>query len=382
MKSARRRVCFVVSSPLTIRAFLSSHIAALSAQFDVSIAANADPDSFAAEGLSAQLFRVPIERRTSPLRDLRALVGLVRLFRVHHYDLVHSVTPKAGLLAMAAAWLARVPLRIHTFTGQVWATRKGPTRAMLRAIDSLIARFATHVLVDSRSQREFLIANRVGAASKSVVLAEGSICGVDGERFRPDAAARRRVRSEMRVPEDAAMFLYLGRLSRDKGVPDLALAFARLAQRHATVHLALVGPDEDDLRRQIEEIVAPCADRVRIIDYTDRPEDYMAAADVFCLPSYREGFGQVALEGAATGLPVIASRIYGIVDAVLDGETGLLHPPADADALRAHMETLLLQPDLRRKLGSAGRSRALRDFSTRRVTRALLEFYADITAKL
>ena len=141
----------------------------------MSIAANADPDSFAAEGLSAQLFRVPIERRTSPLRDLRALVGLVRLFRAHHYALVHSVTPKAGLLAMAAAWLARVPLRIHTFTGQVWATRKGPTRAMLRAIDSLIARFATHVLVDSRSQREFLIANRVGAASKSVVLAEGSI---------------------------------------------------------------------------------------------------------------------------------------------------------------------------------------------------------------
>ncbi len=163
---------------------------------------------------------------------------------------------------------------------------------------------------------------------------------------------------------------------------DLALAFARLAQRHAAVCLVLAGPDEQRLAKQIEETVAPCADRVRIIDHTDRPEDYMAAADVFCLPSHREGFGQVAIEAAAAGLPVIASRIYGIVDAVLDGETGLLHPPADADALRAHMETLLLQPDLRRKLGSAGRSRALRDFSTRRVTRALLEFYADITAKL
>ena len=382
MRSARHRVCFVVTSPLTIRAFLAPHIAALSTKFDVSVAANADPDSFAAEGLSERFFKVPIERRISPLRDLRALMCLVRLFRAHRFDLVHSVTPKAGLLAMAGAWCARVPLRIHTFTGQVWATRGGPTRALLRIMDSLIAKFATHVLVDSRSQREFLISNRVVAAPKSAVLAEGSICGVDGERFRPDAAARRRVRSEMRVPEDAAMFLYLGRLSRDKGVPDLALAFARLAQRHATVHLALVGPDEDDLRRQIEEIVAPCADRVRIIDYTDRPEDYMAAADVFCLPSYREGFGQVALEGAATGLPVIASRIYGIVDAVLDGETGLLHPPADVDALRAHMETLLVRPDLRRKLGGAGRSRSLRDFSAQRVTQALVEFYAGITAKL
>jgi glycosyltransferase involved in cell wall biosynthesis len=382
VRSTRYRVCFVVSSPLTIRAFLSSHIAALSARFDVSVAANADPDPFAAEGLNARLFRVPIERRVSPLRDLRALVRLVRLFRVHHYDLVHSVTPKAGLLAMAAAWFARVPLRIHTFTGQVWATRKNPTRAMLRAIDSLIARFATHVLVDSRSQREFLIANRVVAASKSMVLAEGSICGVDGERFRPDRAARDRVRTALGVPEDAVLFLYLGRVSRDKGVLDLAAAFAALAARSLSAYLLVAGPDEEGLRPQMQALLATCVDRVHWSDYTQRPEDYMAAADVFCLPSYREGFGQVALEGAATGLPVIASRIYGIVDAVLDGETGLLHPPADADALRAHMETLLVQPDLRRKLGGAGRSRSLRDFSAQRVTRALVEFYAGITAKL
>ena len=379
---ARQRICFVVSSPLTIRAFLSSHIAGLSAEFDVTIAANADPATLAAESLNARLFSVPLERRISPLRDLRALARLVRLFRAHHYDLVHSVTPKAGLLAMAAARLARVPLRIHTFTGQVWATRKGPTRALLRAIDRLIARCATHVLVDSRSQREFLIANRVVAASKSAVLAEGSICGVDGERFRPDRAARSRVRTALGLSNDAVLFLYLGRVSRDKGVLDLAAAFAALAARNPSAYLFVAGPDEEGLRRQMQALLAACVDRVRWSEYTDRPEDYMAAADVFCLPSYREGFGQVALEAAASGLPVIASRIYGIVDAVLDGETGLLHPPADVDALRAHMETLLLRPDLRRKLGGAGCSRALRDFSARRVTQALVEFYAGITAKL
>jgi glycosyltransferase involved in cell wall biosynthesis len=283
---------------------------------------------------------------------------------------------------MTAAWIARVPIRVHTFTGQVWATRKGLARALLRSIDRLIARLATHVLVDSRSQREFLIENRVVTAAKATVLANGSICGVDGGRFRRDPVARQKIRSEMRVPEEAVVFLYLGRLSRDKGIRELAFAFIRLAQRHATVHLALVGPDEDALRRQIEDIVAPFADRVRIIDYTDRPEDYMAAADVFCLPSYREGFGQVALEAAAAGLPVIASRIYGIVDAVIDQETGLLHSPGGVEALLAHMETLLAQPDLRHKLGAAGRARALRDFSEERVTQALLEYYAGITAKL
>ena len=348
----------------------------------MSVAANADPDAFGAEMLNAHFFRVPVERRISPLRDLSALVRLVRLFRAQHFDLVHSVTPKAGLLSMIAAWLARVPLRIHTFTGQVWATRKGPTRALLRAMDSLIARFATHVLVDSRSQREFLLANRVVAATKSAVLAEGSICGVDGERFRPDGAARGRMRAALGIADEAVLFLYLGRLSRDKGVFDLALAFARLAQRHAGVCLLFVGPDEERLGKQIKETVVPCADRVRFIDHTDKPQDCMAAADVFCLPSYREGFGQVAIEAAAAELPVIASRIYGVVDAVSDGETGLLHPPGDIDALHEHMETLLQQPELRRRFGTAGRARALRDFSARRVTQALVEFYAGIAAKL
>ncbi len=316
------------------------------------------------------------------MRDLMALVLLVRLFRAHHYDLVHSVTPKAGLLAMAAAWLAQVPSRIHTFTGQIWATRKGPTRVLLRAIDRLIALFATHVLVDSRSQREFLIANRVVAASKSAVLAEGSICGVDGERFRPDGVARVRIRAALGVPDDAVLFLYLGRLIRDKGVLDLAEAFVRLARRNSSAYLFVAGPDEEGLRRQMQGLLAPCANRVRWSDYTDQPQECMAAADVFCLPSYREGFGQVAIEAAAVGLPVVASRIYGVVDAVADGETGLLYPPGEFESLHEHMETLLRQPELRRRLGIVGRARALRDFSAGQVTRSLLDYYAGITVKL
>jgi glycosyltransferase involved in cell wall biosynthesis len=309
-------------------------------------------------------------------------VRLVRLFTAHRFRVVHSVTPKAGLLAMLAAWLARVPVRIHTFTGQVWATRRGTGRMLLRAMDRLIARLATHVLVDSPSQRDFLIGSGVVSAGKASVLANGSICGVDAERFRPDAAARTRIRNEAGVRDDAILFLYLGRLSRDKGVLDLARAFAGLATQHTSAHLALVGPDEEGLRDRIGDIVGKFANRVSVRHFTARPEQSMAGADVFCLPSYREGFGQVAIEAAATGLPVIASRIYGIVDAVVEGETGLLHAPADVEALRSHMETLMLRPDLRRRLGEAGRARALRDFSAERVTRALLEYYAGVTAKL
>jgi glycosyltransferase involved in cell wall biosynthesis len=283
---------------------------------------------------------------------------------------------------MLAAWLARVPVRIHAFTGQVWVTRRGAARVLLRAVDRLVARLATHVLVDSRSQRDFLIGNGLVPEGKASVLANGSICGVDGRRFRPDAAARARIRNEAGVPDAAVVFLFLGRLSRDKGVLDLARAFAGLAAQHANAHLAFVGPDEEGLRDPIENIVGNFADRVSVLAFTAKPEESMAAADVFCLPSYREGFGQVAIEAAATGLPVIASRIYGVIDAVVEGETGLLHPPADSEALRIHMDTLMRGPDLRRRLGEAGRVRALRDFSAERVTRALLDYYARVTAKL
>lgn len=378
----KKRLCFVVSHPWTFQAFLAPHLAALQGDYSVTLVANFRGGESPTASPEIDVIPAPIERRISLLRDARALLVLAGVFRRNRFDIVHSVTPKAGLLAMVAARIARVPLRLHTFTGQVWATRTGVSRVLLRAIDRLTAWSATHVLIDSPSQREFLVANRVVSMAKSSVLANGSICGVDAARFRPDAEARAKIRAELRISEDAVVFLYLGRLSRDKGVLDLALAFAGLAREHPLAHLVLVGPDEGGLRSQIEQSVAECPAKVRTLDHTHRPEYYMAAADVFCLPSYREGFGQVALEAAAAGSPVIASRIYGVVDAVVHGQTGLLHPPADIEALRAHMQTLLLHADLRVRMGNAGRSRALRDFSTSKVTQALLDYYAAIGRKL
>jgi glycosyltransferase involved in cell wall biosynthesis len=381
VKSAKPRICFVVSSPLTVRAFLAKHIAALSTRFDVSVAVNAEPGELAARVPEARFFRIAIVRAISPLRD--ALAGLQLLFflRRQRFAVVHSITPKAGLLAMVAARIARAPVRLHTFTGQVWATRRGPMRALLRATDRLIARCATGVLVDSRSQREFLIANAVVSAAKSTVLGEGSICGVD-ERFHPNDATRSRLRSALGVPREAVLFLYLGRVSRDKGVIDLAHAFAELAKRHASAYLLIAGPDEENLIEAVGRILAACQDRLRRSDFTDRPEDFMAAADVFCLPSHREGFGQVAIEASATALPVIASRIYGVTDAVVEGETGLLHAAGDVRGLTEAMQRLLEDAALRRRMGSAGRARALREFSAERVTSALLTYYCDATAKL
>lgn len=374
-----KKICFVVSSPLTVVAFLLPHLKVLSVDYAVFVAANStDRDLLRRYGVDIEIQFVPIERSIRLFVDFRALFALYLFFRQHRFDAVHSVTPKAGLLAMTAAWLARVQVRVHMFTGQVWATKLGGGRFVLKTADRLIAGFATHVLVDSPSQRDYLLVEGVIDASQSEVLADGSICGVDIARFRPDAVARRSVRVELGIPEGEILLLYLGRLNKDKGVADLAAAFAKLAPRQPKVWLLLVGPDEDEMQARVESICGGCMDRVVRVGFTDHPERYMAAADLFCLPSYREGFGLSVIEVAACGVPAVASRIYGLTDAVEEGVTGLLHPPGDVEALVDRIEQMVGDPELRERMGLAARERVEKVFGQPRLTHSLLTFYQRI----
>jgi glycosyltransferase involved in cell wall biosynthesis len=376
-----KRVCLVVATDMTIKAFLLDHLKALAARYEVTVVCNtSDRTTLRRHGLPLDITPVAIERKIRPLGDLRALWALWRLFRANRFSAVHSVTPKAGLLTMLAGALARVPVRLHVFTGQVWATRTGVSRWVLKQADRVIARAATTVLADSWSQRDFLIAEGVVAPGKIGVLGAGSISGVDLARFRPDPAARARVRGELSLPERAIVFLFLGRLNRDKGVLELAAAFAEVANRSPDAFLLIVGPDEEAMTAPIRAAVAPVADRVRLLGFTDRPEQLMAAADVYCLPSHREGFGTSVIEAAATGLPAVASRIYGLTDAVQDGVTGLLHAPGDRAAIAGLMGRLAADAALRTELGARARERAQREFGAERLTEELARHYERLLA--
>ena len=372
------RICYVVSSEITVAAFLREHIRHAATCYDVTVAVNTgNPEFLATLGLKAELQSIAIERKIAPWRDLQALTALYRLFRRRRFELVHSVSPKAGLLAMLAGRLARVPVRIHTFTGQVWVTRRGYARGLLKLMDRLIALFATHVLIDSPTQREFLLAQRVVSAEKSGVLGKGSVSGVDASRFRPDPQARAAVRQKLGYRDSDVVLLFLGRLNRDKGVIDLAQAFARIAATAQNARLLVIGPDEDGIQSSIQASLVNAAAQAQFIAYTGRPEDYMAAADVFCLPSYREGFGTTIIEAAATGIPAIGSRIYGITDAIDDGTTGLLFDPGDIGQLADAMLRLVSNELLRREMGERARARALRDFPAGAITAELMRFYAS-----
>ena len=375
----KKNICIVVSSPSTVKAFLVDQIKALSREYRVDIIANGVDQQFAEElDFCITPISIQIERKPNILKDVAALAILCKTFINNRYDLVHSITPKAGLLCMLAGALAGIKVRVHTFTGQVWATVDGKKRWLLKTTDKLISTFSTKLLVDSFSQRDFLIAEKVVTKEKAFVLANGSISGVNVGRFKPNAVAKQYIRSKFNISETAIVFLYMGRLNKDKGLIELAKAFARLKRKHTDVHLLVVGPDEENMRPLITEICSSFEPYLHIVNQTRQPERYMAAADVLCLPSHREGFGSVIIEAAAVGIPSIGSDIYGIRDAIEPDGTGLLFPVGDVGAISDQMVRISTENQLRLKMGKKAYERARCLFSENIVTTALLEYYHSV----
>jgi len=379
MNARKQRVCWVVASPLTIHFFLLGHIRNISKYYELTIVTNLiDGPASLDFGDSVRVVSLPFERQVSLYRDIVSLFRLFLFFLRERFDVVHTLSPKTGLLGMVAAWAARVPVRVHTFQGEVWITRKGLWRLLLKSLDKLMALCATHLLVVSRSEADFLSEQKIVAITEMEMLANGSICGVDLARFKPDSSWRAEVRKELSIGIDSRVIIFVGRFTVDKGILDLANAFSRAVVHHTDCYLLFVGPDEEAMRPVIERICASHRDRLRFVGHTKDPERYMAASDILCLPSYREGFGLVLIEAAAAGLPTIGSRIYGIRDAIIDQSTGLLFEPGDVSDLTTKLETLLNDRGLADKLGSSGRMRAVSDFSHVLLEAEMLAFYKRI----
>ena len=371
-------IIFVTSHPIPVVSFMLPHIRALKSIAFVQVFANSkDRTLLKQRGVDIPVNFLPIVRNIAPWSDIQTLWILYWHFKKKHPQAVHTITPKAGLLGMVAAWLARVPVRVHSFTGQVWVTRTGFMRCLLKTADKLIAAIATDVLVDSPSQRDFLIEQGVVTAEGSQVLGAGSISGVDAERFSPNEKVRDDVRNELGTALDAVVCLYLGRLNRDKGVLDLASAFAQIAGKHPKVELWVVGPDESDYFQNMIALLGDMIGHVKRVDYTPTPERFMQAADLFCIPSYREGFGSTVIEAAACGVPTLASRIYGLTDAVVEGETGWMHKAGDVQELTNQLDRLLSAPTELASKGDAARRYVQTFFAEDMVTNEMRKLYEN-----
>ena len=317
-----------------------------------------------------------ISRKIQIFNDLLNLIRLISLLIKYKPKAVHSITPKAGLLAMVAAGLVHVPVRVHTFTGQIWVNKRGFKRFILKFFDYLISNLSTLNIVDSPSQRDFLIKQKVLSITKATVFGLGSVSGVDLKRFKPDKATFNNMRAQLSIPKNAFVFTYLGRLNKDKGILDLAYAFSMIETKKA--FLLVVGPDEHNFVNKIKKINKHKSSQVRIIGHTSRPEDYLAASDALCLPSYREGFGNVIIEAAATGVPAIASNIYGISDAIINLKTGILHQPKDVKGIISAMQNFLNNPELVKRYGRAAKKRVIVEFDANVMSKYWLNFYFQI----
>ncbi len=376
------KVCRVVTVPFFFQNHLREQLlATVRAGHELTLVCSDGPEIEDLQRIEgAVVHRIEIPRTIWLWRDFLALCRLTMFFLKHRFDVVHSATPKAGMLSALAGWLTRVPVRLHTFTGQPWMERKGLVRFLAKQGDQLTATLTTRCYADSASQREFLIAQGVAAAHRIHTLGSGSIAGVDLQRFAPDRwlDAGEATRQELGVISGTRIVTFIGRLTEDKGIHELLTAAKVLKARDVPVVFLLIGPKEPDTDKLLAEFTAMDASSVRFLGYRPDPERYLAISDLLCLPSYREGFPIVVIEAAAMGIPTIGTDIIGMRDSLVAGETGVLVPPKDAMALANALTALLNDIPRCRAMGVAGRLRVVREFDASVVNGRVIAEYEEL----
>lgn len=324
---------------------------------------------------------VAMQRHISPVNDLRSLWKLIRAFRREKPDMVHSMTPKAGLLCMMAAWICHVPVRIHTFTGLVFPTSIGLKRKILMATDWLTCACATHVIPEGEGVKNDLVTNRI-TRKPLRVLGYGNVRGIDLNRFDPENPEVIKA-AEIIRREEVLTFIFIGRLVGDKGILELVKAFCRLNKELPDTRLLLVGREEPQLDPLDSSTLKEISDNpaIEAIGQKSDVRPWLLASDIFILPSHREGFPNVVIEAGAMGLPSIVTDINGSREIIHNGENGLIVPVKNANALYEAMKHLAETPEEIRTMAANARPMIASRFEQSFVRQCLKDYYKEILAK-
>ena len=366
----KRSICFVATVEFAVNAFLLNHLKELSKYYDVTVIVNLkNPNFLIDKKLDIKLININFSRNINIISDLFSLFRLIFIFLTKKYDAVHTITPKAGLLGIIASFLTFVPLRVHCFTGQVWVTRKGVSRIILKLIDKLIGILTSKNIVDSKSQYNFLLKEKILKKNKTIVFGNGSIAGVDLSKFKPNKKIKGILRTKLKIPTSAFVFIFLGRLNSEKGVDDLIDAFILANLKSA--YLVLAGPDEEKISFKSKNYQS----NIIFTGLTSRPQDFLAMSNMLCLPSYREGFGSVVIEAAAAGIPSIVSNIYGLSDAIVLNKTGFSHKIGDIKELSKLMSYAFRNKKLINSFGISAQRRVIDNFDSKLLVNYWKNFY-------
>ncbi len=356
---------------------LAGQIAYLAKEMDVILVAKDTGDlRQLAEHEGVQYRDVDMHREISLLNDFKSLISLIRLFRKERPDIVHANTPKGALLGLLAAKLVGVKHRIYNVNGLRFETATGNFRRLLIMMEKIACACATKVIPQSNGVADVVRREHITKKPLNVIL-NGSGNGVDTLKFNLADTAVQAKASDIRGDFDGTVFVFVGRIVGDKGVNELVEVFDRLSREYDDVRLHLVGAREEKLDPVSESTSVKISRNERIIEHGKQSDvrPFLAASDIFVLPSYREGFPNVVLEASAMGLPCIVSDVNGATDAIQNGVNGIIIPKRDSEALYRAMRQLYFDKDLRKQMVSNARPLVIKKFNRPDVWKATLEMY-------
>ncbi|MFD1862118.1 glycosyltransferase family 4 protein [Planococcus chinensis] len=332
-----------------------------------------------------RVMRLGMERDISLKKDLKSLVECIRMIRRERPDIVNASTPKAGLIVTLAAYLCGVPIRIYTMRGLRMETTSGIKRRILLTAEKIAAGAATHCLAISESLKDQVVDFRIASSDKVSVLGRGSGDGFDVSRFHESSELLRKVedlKNKYGISKDSFVLGFTGRLTKDKGIVELVQSFNKLKASYGNLKLLIVGeydqtdPVPEEARNEIES-----NPDIIHAGFQRDPIPYFHLMDVFVFLTKREGFGNVSIEAALSGVPVVVSGVTGARDTIVDGKSGFLVDPENEKDIREKLELLILAPELRGRMGEFGRKWAEENFSNETIWQELDQYYHSCIAE-
>lgn len=380
------KIIRVSTVPESLETFCKGQLKWLSFEFDIVAVSSPLPQlEIVRKREGVKTIAVPMERHISLLKDLRGLFMLIKVFHKEKPYIVHSMTPKAGLLSMIAAWLCRVPVRMHTYTGLVFPTATGLTQHLLIWMDRLLCFCATYINPEGKGVERDL--RKFKITSKPMhIIGNGNVRGIDADYWNPLSYDHIQgdgliTRQKLGLANDDFIFIFVGRLVGDKGINELVKAFIQLNRPKAK--LLLVGPYESDLDPLHVETVNEIKSNPDIITTGSQRDvrPYYALSDVFVFPSYREGFPNTVLEAGAMGLPCIVTDINGSNEIVIPEENGVIIPKRNEQALLKMMQSMMDDNELRSMMAKKAREMVIDRYEQKYIWGELLKTYNELTKK-
>lgn len=379
----RRKLFRISTVSISLKGLFCGQLSFLSDYYDITgIASGKDILECVGKQEGINTIHVSMERRISIFKDIRSLLKMYRVFRIERPDIIHSITPKAGLISMVAGKLAGVQVRMHTFTGLIFPTETGLKQRVLIAMDRLLCICATNIYPEGEGVRKDLIKYRI-TKKELKIIGNGNIKGIDTAYFDPDNFSNANLsdlRNEFHIEDNNFVFIFVGRLVRDKGINELVSAFRRLNEEEPLTKLLLVGPYEDDIDPLFPETYLEIDNNDSIIAVGGQNDvrPFYAISDVLVFPSYREGMPNVVIEAGAMNLPSIVTDINGSNEIILNGVNGLIIKPQNSEELYCSMKKLLIEKSLRDKMRSVSREMVISRYSQSIVWNALLDEYRKL----